>query len=336
MANNKVVYYGETLMDITDTTASASDVLSGKIFYGADGSRLEGSIDNITMTHATLAETTDPTYALTGVTDVIKIPVGYNTNTRHAGISSTDKKKLIATNIKSGVTILGVEGSYEPTYDTPSITVSTGGLITASANGKSNTQQLTTQTAKSVTPTKSQQTAVASGRYTTGAVTVAAIPSQYIIPSGSETKTANGTYDVTSLAELIVNVSGGGGGLPTGISALDFGQITVASAFTTTRQTFNHKLGVTPDIVMVWSPTNIATTYSMLFAIRGNQLNWRGGNYSGHMAYHGNSTTTVTWTNANSTTYGVSNFTATTFQLASSSSSYYWRAGTYNYIAIKF
>lgn len=30
--------------------------------------------------------------------------------------------------------------------------------------------------------------------------------------SGSETKTANGTYDVTNLAELVVNVSGGGGG----------------------------------------------------------------------------------------------------------------------------
>ena len=28
---------------------------------------------------------------------------------------------------------------------------------------------------------------------------------------GSETKTANGTYDVTNLAELVVNVSGGGG-----------------------------------------------------------------------------------------------------------------------------
>lgn len=30
--------------------------------------------------------------------------------------------------------------------------------------------------------------------------------------SGSETKTANGTYDVTNLAQLVVNVSGGGGG----------------------------------------------------------------------------------------------------------------------------
>lgn len=30
---------------------------------------------------------------------------------------------------------------------------------------------------------------------------------------GSETKTQNGTYDVTSLAQLIVNVAGGGGGI---------------------------------------------------------------------------------------------------------------------------
>lgn len=32
----------------------------------------------------------------------------------------------------------------------------------------------------------------------------------YFVPSGSETKTQNGTYDVTNLAQLIVNVSGGG------------------------------------------------------------------------------------------------------------------------------
>ena len=30
---------------------------------------------------------------------------------------------------------------------------------------------------------------------------------------GSETKTQNGTYDVTNLAQLVVNVAGGGGGL---------------------------------------------------------------------------------------------------------------------------
>lgn len=130
--------------------------------------------------------------------------------------------------------------------------------------------------------------------------------------------------------------STGSGGLPSGITAFDFGTIAVTTAFTTSRQTFNHNLGVIPDLMIVWHEGNVAQTYSMLAAIRGNDFGWRSSAYNNHYAYHGNSTTTVTWTNSNSTSYGVSNMTATTFQLASSSSSYYWRAGTYNYIAIKF
>ena len=64
---------------------------------------------------------------------------------------------------------------------TPSISVSSGGLITAKTEqeagyvpggSKSATKQLTTQGAKTVTPGTTNQTAVASGRYTTGAVTV--------------------------------------------------------------------------------------------------------------------------------------------------------------------
>ncbi|MBE6575692.1 MAG: hypothetical protein E7654_05380 [Ruminococcaceae bacterium] len=64
---------------------------------------------------------------------------------------------------------------------TPTITVSSAGKITASATQsagtvaagtKSATKQLSVQAAKTVTPTTSNQTAVASGRYTTGAVTV--------------------------------------------------------------------------------------------------------------------------------------------------------------------
>lgn len=58
------------------------------------------------------------------------------------------------------------------TPETPTISVSSSGLITATANDLSATQQLTTQAAKTVTPSTSNQTAVASGRYTTGAVTV--------------------------------------------------------------------------------------------------------------------------------------------------------------------
>lgn len=64
---------------------------------------------------------------------------------------------------------------------TPTISVSAGGLITATTEQeagyvpggtKSATKQLTTQAAKTVTPGTAAQTAVASGRYTTGAVTV--------------------------------------------------------------------------------------------------------------------------------------------------------------------
>lgn len=47
MAVNKVVYGGNTLIDITDTTATASDVFAGKKFYGANGSAITGTATGI-------------------------------------------------------------------------------------------------------------------------------------------------------------------------------------------------------------------------------------------------------------------------------------------------
>lgn len=93
-----------------------------------------------------------------------------------------------AGDLRSGKQLAGADGSVvtgtlaEVTQAAPSISVSSGGLITASvtqsggivpAGSKSATQQLTTQGAKTVTPTTTNQTAVASGRYTTGDVQVA-------------------------------------------------------------------------------------------------------------------------------------------------------------------
>ena len=59
------------------------------------------------------------------------------------------------------------------TQETPEISVSSTGLITATSGDLSATKQLTTQAAKTITPGTSSQTAVEKGRYTTGAVTVA-------------------------------------------------------------------------------------------------------------------------------------------------------------------
>ena len=116
-----------------------------------------------------------------------------------------------------GLSKVTVEAMPTATQATPSVSVSSSGLITASATQtagyvsagtKSGTKQLTTQAAKTITPSTSSQTAVASGVYTTGVVTVAAIPSNYIVPSGTKTITTNGTHDVKNYASATVNVAG--------------------------------------------------------------------------------------------------------------------------------
>ena len=80
-----------------------------------------------------------------------------------------------------GLSKVSVGAMPTATQATPSITVSSSGLITASATQgagyvaagtKSATKQITTQAAKTITPGTADQTAVASGSYTTGAVTV--------------------------------------------------------------------------------------------------------------------------------------------------------------------
>ena len=82
----------------------------------------------------------------------------------------------------------------------PVISVNTSGLITATAGTKTSTHQLTTQAAKTITPTTSSQTAVNSGVYTTGAVTVGAIPSTYVKPTTTKSTT---TYTPTTSNQTI-------------------------------------------------------------------------------------------------------------------------------------
>lgn len=108
-----------------------------------------------------------------------------------------------------GLSKVTVNAMPTATQATPSISVNSSGLITAtatqsagyvSAGTKSATKQLTTQAAKTITPSTSSQTAVAKGVYTTGAVTVAAIPSTYVKPTATKAAT---TYTPTTSNQTI-------------------------------------------------------------------------------------------------------------------------------------
>lgn len=82
----------------------------------------------------------------------------------------------------------------------------------------------------SVTPSVTNTTGYITGGTKTGtAVSVAAAE----LVSGSETKTANGTYDVTNLAQIVVNVSGGGGSGLTLLATYAFGSFSGSSTSAT-------------------------------------------------------------------------------------------------------
>ena len=82
--------------DITDTTAAAGDVLSGKYFYTSGGTKTQGSIASKTSSD------------LTASTLTVNVPAGYYASAASKTISDAN---LLTGNIKSGVTIFGVSGS---------------------------------------------------------------------------------------------------------------------------------------------------------------------------------------------------------------------------------
>lgn len=85
-----------------------------------------------------------------------------------------------------------------------SVTVSA--MPTGTAGTPTATKGTVSNHSVSVTPSVTNTTGYITGSTKTGtAVTVSASE----LVSGSETKTSNGTYDVTNLASLVVNVSGG-------------------------------------------------------------------------------------------------------------------------------
>ena len=157
---------------------------------------------------------------------------------------STSQQIITPDSSYDGLSQITVEAMPAGSLSTP--TISSSGLITAQvgtsgylASGTEVTKQLTTQAEKTVTPTVSEQTVVDSAVYTTGAVKVAAVPSE------TKTITANGTYTPSSgkfFSSVTVNVpsSSGGGSSDNNCEAY---HITSASA------TLNFK---TTGTVKVW------------------------------------------------------------------------------------
>ncbi len=81
--------------------AAADNVLSGKTFYSNSYTKHTGTMANNGSTGGTIS-----TKAGT-----VSIPAGYTTG-GSVSISTTEQNKIVAGNIKSGVTILGVAGTY--------------------------------------------------------------------------------------------------------------------------------------------------------------------------------------------------------------------------------
>lgn len=86
--------------DTSDDTAAVGEVLSGKTAH-ARGTKLTGTMPNNGAVAGAIA-TVDGEYV---------VPQGYHDGTGKVGIASAEKAKIVAKNIREGITILGVMGA---------------------------------------------------------------------------------------------------------------------------------------------------------------------------------------------------------------------------------
>ena len=93
-------------MDSTDATVTAAEILKGKTGY-ARGSKVTGTMLN----HGAV------TGSISGKDDSYVVPVGYHDGSGVVKIDDTEKAKLVPSNIRSGVSVLGVEGNMTGTED---------------------------------------------------------------------------------------------------------------------------------------------------------------------------------------------------------------------------
>jgi hypothetical protein len=137
MANSKVIFGGEVLIDLTADTVKEDNLLIGNTAHGANGEIVEGAC---TFDADTSDANITPDVVLDGAEGYAKgikvigkmpnnngtnynisdldshtIDKGYHDGSGVAKISDTEKTKIIPDNIRQGVTILGVSGTMSGT-----------------------------------------------------------------------------------------------------------------------------------------------------------------------------------------------------------------------------
>ena len=138
--NSKIIFNGEVLMDLTGDTVTAAQLLKGITAHGKDGSPITGTCDWDAATGDATAAAAEilsgktayvkgkritgtmpnrgaVTGKLTTKTGAYTVPQGYHDGSGKVTIDSTEQAKLIPTNVREGVTILGVEGTMSGSED---------------------------------------------------------------------------------------------------------------------------------------------------------------------------------------------------------------------------
>ena len=177
--------------DSTDLTASGATVSVPAGYYAEAASKAvaTGTVNTPSATKGTVSN-----HSVSVTPSVNVYPGGYVSSGVHNGTAVT----VSASELVSGTYTVDSSGTKDVTnYASASVPAGTAGTPSASKGTVSNHSV-------SVTPSVTNQTGWITGSTKTGtAVTVSASE----LVSGSETKTANGTYDVTNLASLVVNIT---------------------------------------------------------------------------------------------------------------------------------